>query len=476
MKILTVNERPMRRLIFVFLAMLFIVISGTFYFCRPRTSLNVVLISIDTLRPDHLGCYGYSWETSPTIDRLAEEGVLFENAFSSTTWTLPAHLALLTSLPDLVHGVMTEAFLLDQDRITLAEILKEQGYSTYGIFTGPLLLPRWGFGQGFDNYVDATLYDKSLDGPQMMNASERDRTTPEAMKNVELLLDKNGEKPFFLFLHLFDCHPDFVPPAPYDTMFDPDYTGNIHGVDIMNNPDIQRDMDPGDLNHLLALYDGEIRFVDEVGIAGLLGILKERGILEKTLIVITADHGEEFFEHGVFGHRQNLYDTTLQIPLIIWCPERIPAGMRIKNQVRIIDIMPTILDLLAAPQSPEGLGQSLIPLMNDQDGLKKERPLFAVLKDYKRYQEALRTEKYKMIRDYMREERMYIDLEEDPEEVRPSTDQNLPEFQEGMNRFFFIRLNLTSYSKTLPWNKITAPKMDPELIERLKSLGYIKDK
>lgn len=466
----------MNRLMVVFLTVSLIVIHGVFFSCRPRVHMNLVLVSIDTLRPDHLGCYGYNRETSPTIDRLAREGVLFENAFSSTTWTLPAHLALMTSLPDVVHGVLTEAFLLDQRRITLAEIMKENAYRTYGIFTGPFLLPRWGFDQGFDDYVDATLYDKSLDGPEMLNASERDRTTPEALRKIESLLDQNGDKPFFLFIHLFDPHPDFIPPSPYDAMFDPDYSGEIDGIDIMNNPDVHKGMASEDLDHLRALYDGEIRFVDEAGIAGLIKALTERGLIDKTLIVITSDHGEEFFEHGVFGHRQNLYDTTLRIPLIFWCPKRIPVGLVIKDQVRIIDIMPTILDLLGLPQSPEGLGQSLIPLMNEQDKETKDRPVFTVLKDYKCYQEALRKSNYKFIRDYMGEVRLYFDLERDPAEIQPLTDTTQQEFKNATNDFFSIRLNLTSYRKTLPWSNIKAPELDPKLIERLKSLGYIKDK
>lgn len=466
----------MRRLIIILLALLLIIASVVLYFFHSGPPLNVVLVSIDTLRPDHLGCYGYYRATSPTIDQLAQGGVRFENAFSSTTWTLPAHLALLTSLPDLVHIVLTEANLLDQRRITLAEIMKENKYRTYGIFTAPFLLPRWGFDQGFDDYIDATLYDKNLDGAEMLNASERDRTTPGAMEKIEELLDKNSDRPFLIFLHLFDVHPDFIPPPHYDTMFDPGYEGNIDGIDIMNNPAIHKDMALEDLDHLRALYDGEIRFVDEVGIAGLLNILTERGLIENTLIIITSDHGEEFFEHGVFGHRQNLYDTTLRIPLIFWCPKLLPAGLVVKNQVRIIDIMPTILDLLGLPQSPEGLGDSLVPLVNGKTKEMKDRPLFAELKAWKLYHEALRTDEFKIIRDYMKEQRLYFDLEKDPEEIRPLTDETHLEFKNAIDKFFSIRLNLTSFRKTLPWSNTTAPKLDPELIERLKSLGYIKDK
>jgi arylsulfatase A-like enzyme len=382
-------------------------------------------------------------------------------------------LALLTSLPDMVHGVLDESNLLDENRITLAEMMKENGYKTFGIFTGPFLLPRWGYGQGFDAYLDLTIFDRELDGAEMLNASERGRTTLGALKKAEELINQNSGKPFFLFLHLFDVHPDFDPPPPYDNMFDPDYRGSIHGIDIMNNPDIHKNMPSSDLDHLKALYDGEIRFIDEAGIAQLIDIIEENGVIDNTLIVITSDHGEEFFEHGVFGHRQNLFDTTLRIPLILWCPKLIPPGRVVKDQVRIIDIMPTILELIGLPQSPEGIGESLVSLFNGKG--KKKRPVFTTLKDWKVYLEALRTNEYKIIRDYMREERTYFDLLIDPEEIIPFTDQNKEEFKKAMDKFFSIRFNLSSLKKVLPWSHNVAPKIDPELLQRLKSLGYLKD-
>ncbi|MBN2245020.1 MAG: sulfatase [Candidatus Aminicenantes bacterium] len=465
-----------RQTAFLFIFILVSAMMLNFICCTSRLKkLNIILVSIDTLRPDHLGCYGYEKATSPTIDRLAKEGVCFKSAFSSTTWTLPAHLAMLTSLPDLVHGVVSEAFLLDEKRITLAEMLKKEGYKTYGVFTGPFLLPRWGFNQGFDKYIDATLYDKALEGAEMLNAAERGRTTPGAMEEVKTILETNKNHPFFLFLHLFDVHPDFDPPPPYDTLFDPDYSGDISGKDIMNNPKVNKDIPARDLEHLQALYDGEIRFVDEQGITRLIELLSDNKLLDNTLLVITSDHGEEFFEHGVFGHRQNLFDTTLRIPLIFWCPQLFAGGRIVDQQVRIIDIMPTILDLVGAPQSPEGLGKSLVSLIKGSKQDKFSASLFAEVQSTSWYLETLRTENFKFIRDYKQQNRYYYNLEQDRLELDPLTDQEDPSFMSAQEQYLSLRFALVSYKEKLPWNDSNkSPEMDAELRERLRSLGYIK--
>lgn len=463
-----------RQTVFLFILVLVFVVCFICCTDRPRR-LNSILVSIDTLRPDHLGCYGYERASSPTIDRLAGEGVCFKSAFSSTTWTLPAHLAMLTSLPDLVHGVVSEAFLLDEKRITLAEMLKKEGYKTYGVFTGPFLLPRWGFNQGFDKYIDATLYDKALEGAEMLNAAERGRTTPGAMEEVKTILESNKNHPFFLFLHLFDVHPDFDPPPPYDTLFDPDYQGDISGKNIMNNPQINKDMPERDLEHLQALYDGEIRYVDEHGIARLLDLLSENKLLENTLLIITSDHGEEFFEHGVFGHRQNLFDTTLRIPLIFWCPQLFAAGKTVERQVRIIDIMPTILDLIGLSQSPEGLGNSLVSLINGSEQKVNVASLFAEVQSSSWYLETLRTENFKFIRDYKQQKKFYYNLEQDRLELDPLTDEENPVFISAQEQYLSRRFILVSYKEKLPWGDSNkSPEMDAELKEKLKSLGYIK--
>ncbi len=446
------------------------------YFFWPQPKYNLVLVSIDTLRPDHLGSYGYGRDTSPELDRLAREGVRFQDAVSSTSWTLPAHMALMTSLPDPVHGVLWDDNRLDPNRTTLAELMKANGYRTGGIFTGPYLLPQFGFDQGFDDYIDCTLYDKKLKGMDVLVASERGRTTPGALDRAEKWLDQKPGKPFFLFLHLFDVHPDFDPPEPFHTMFDPDYQGKVTGKDVFHDPNIRPDMDPRDLDHLQALYDGEIRYVDTEGIKRLVEILKKRNLLERTLIVITSDHGEEFFEHGEFGHRKNLYDTTLRIPLIFRCPKLVPGDKIVSGQVRIIDIMPTILELLKIPQGSEELGSSLAPLWRKPGAAKAERNNFAELTSSSNnlHLESLRADGSKIVIDFLKNQGAWFDLKNDPGELHPVSDQNSAAFQTALKLFNRDRLVLRKCLEAIPWGKQEKLNLDPTTRDRLKSLGYTK--
>ena len=204
---------------------------------------NVVLISVDTLRPDHLGCYGYHRATSPRIDQLAAQGALFENTISSTSWTLPAHAAMLTSLADTVHGCTDTDKRLEGHHTTLAECLATVNYATAGFFSGPYLHPAFGFAQGFETYLDCTAYPtleararKDRDNLDMRLKSQQDITNPRVYEQVSLWLKQNHRRPFFLFVHMWDVHFDLIPPAPYDTMFDPNYTGTINGRNFFFNP------------------------------------------------------------------------------------------------------------------------------------------------------------------------------------------------------------------------------------------------
>lgn len=447
-------------------------LSGSwFYHSRKEAHPNVVLVSIDTLRPDHLGCYGYDRETSPATDRLAREGVRFATVASTTSWTLPAHHALLTSLPDQVHGVLMEKDRLDENRITIAEVFRENGYRTGGVFTAPYLMPRFGFDQGYEDYLDATIYDKKLTGRDELVASERGRTTTGALDKAQEWLDRDPGRPFFLFLHLFDVHPDFDPPAPYDKMFDPDYAGRVTGKDVFHNPDIRPDMDREDLQHLISLYDGEIRYVDDNGVGRLVRLLEERDLLDSTLIVVTSDHGEEFFEHGRFAHHKNLYDTSVLVPLIIRLPGGSPGRMVVDRMVSIIDIMPTILDIAGLPQSPEGLGRSLLPLIKGKDLSFSKAALELTGNSYR--MEGLRTDGYKIILRHMRKTVNYIDLAEDPGEHKGVTDPGRADFGRALDEFTAMDGMLRQYREGLKWGGDTSSDVDQETRERLESLGYI---
>jgi arylsulfatase A-like enzyme len=356
--------------------------------CAPPADerANVLWISLDTLRADHLSCYGYERPSSPEIDRLASEGALFEQAWSTTSWTLPAHVSMLTGLPVSAHGIcdhqlweyVDERFELHGTFVS--EDLRADGYATAGFYNWKYLEPQFGFGPGFDVWERTTHTVTSLPGVRERweaAIASRDAAALAAIKREHPELDPNHpstrrtlerardwldghvlrepRRPFFLFLHLFDVHDPYTPPETFAGSFaDLAYRGPIDGQNV-SAPDspVRLGMPPGDLAQLVALYDGEIAWVDaEIG--RLLARLTALGLEENTLVVLTADHGEEFFEHGRKLHRSSLLREQLQIPLILRFPGRIAAGLRLREPVDLVDLVPTVHALLGrAP--PAGL-------------------------------------------------------------------------------------------------------------------------
>lgn len=379
---------------------------------------NIVLISVDSLRADHLHCYGYSRPTSPTIDRLASEGALFEVVTSSSSWTLPAHAALFTALPDSAHGVDRGAKKLLAERRTLAEALQAAGYRTAGVWSGPLLDPRFGFGQGFDDYVSHAEHTEG-DWDAAVERSHQEVTGRQTLDKVDALLDSDSEAPFFLFVHLWDVHYDYIPPPPYDTLFDADYSGEVDGRDLVRYLGLGLgDLSKDDLRHLEALYDGEIAWADRQ-IATLLEKLETLGVAEETLVVVTSDHGEELFEHGSFGHKRKLFDESIRIPLVMRYPNRIEEGRRLVQSVGIVDVAPTLLELADAEPLPDVLGRSLVPLLDGREW-SRSSPLVSELVENPQTGEsllAIRSQKWKILLRPMSGGTVGLwDLKKDPHE------------------------------------------------------------
>ena len=369
---------------------------------------NVLLVSLDSVRGDFLGCYGHrarhaaGVSTSPELDRLAAAGIRMEDAYASSSWTLPSHVSLMTGEPELVHGVDTDLQALDASTPTLAEILERHGYQTAGVFSGPYLEPQWGFGRGFDRYRAAygpkvaaaarlaelaranggrsaakrsafRIYEK------VKNLSHRDVNSPQVTAAIldELERLRARPEPWFLFAHYFDPHYDYVPPPPYDTRFDPDYRGTITADDFLLNPRIStsdpndpdafvRRVSDRDLEHIRALYEGEIAWVD-AHVGQLLRRLDALDLARTTLVVVLSDHGDEFFEHGGIGHHRTLYEEVVRVPMILRLPGVLPAGTAVPGPVSLDDVLPTILDLLGIP-APEHLpSASFLPLVRGRD-------------------------------------------------------------------------------------------------------------
>jgi len=328
--------------------------------CERRSQpLNVVIIGVDTLRPDHLGCYGYDRNTSPGIDRFATQGVLFENVISHSPWTLPSFASIFTSLYPAQHGASALNSQLRTDQPTLAMMLLKKGYSTAAIINAPFLRPEFKLDRGFEFYdYKPPFADRLADG-----------TTADALAWI----DGHMGEPFFLFVHYFDPHLPYQPPAPYDTRFAPGYTGDLTASFDINlfpearatNFETMKAVPAEDWDYIRALYDGEIAFTDRA-VGELLAGLDRRNLRENTLIIFLSDHGEEFFEHEGFEHGHTLYDELIKVPLIVSLPRQVPENARLKEHVRLIDIAPTVLDFLGIEPASHMEGASLRPMITGE--------------------------------------------------------------------------------------------------------------
>ena len=435
---------------------------------------NVILISLDSCRADHLSSYGYQRPTTPNLDALAARGALFLNAYSSTSWTLPAHMALFTALPDSVHGVNANGRpALDPARVTLAQQFKAASYETAAFVSGPYLHAAFGFDRGFDRYVNCTSYPdlNPLLGPRRHSIHHRshvDVTNPRLFRAVEGWLETPHDPPFFLFIHVWDIHYDYIPPPPFDKRFDPDYQGLVTATDYEDSPAVHQGMDPRDLAHIVALYDGEIASTDEY-LGRLFKRVEDLGLAKRTLIVVTADHGEEFFEHGNKGHQKSLYDEVLHIPLIMRWPGRVPERVRVKEQARIIDIAPTLAALCGLPPNPEAVGVSLVDHLQ---GRARDLPAYAEL-EVGQHLRSIRMPTFKLIWDLVSDRQTLYDPVADPGETTVLA-SSAPIAAPAAKYLSDWSHYAQSLARSLPQTKGRgAAELPQEVVEKLKAIGYV---
>ena len=314
----------------------------------PRAR-NLVLISVDTLRPDHLGCYGHRRATSPTIDALAARGARFTDVTAAAPWTLPSHATMLTGLYPSRHGVKSHETRLAAETTTLAEEFQAAGYQTYAVVNSHNLgAPQFQLAQGFQRwqYVTETFEDKEK---RLRTGNLGPVVVDEAR---EFLSARDATKPFFLFLHFYDVHSDWTPKQEYRDAFVGPYDGKLDGgtQQLQGVRNRGEQLSERDLVFLRELYDAEIRTFDDV-LAGFLAWLGEQGLVDETLIVLTSDHGEEFQEHGSVLHGRTQYQELLAIPWILAGPG-VPAGLVLDTPVHGVDLAPTLRALLGvAPRA-----------------------------------------------------------------------------------------------------------------------------
>jgi len=406
-----------------------------FFFRVDRSKLNVILITIDTLRSDHLECYGYNKIKTPELNRLAEEGVRFAQVVASVPLTLPSHTSIMTGTYPLFHLVRDNGgYYVAEDYVTLAEVLKGRGYAT-GAFIGAFVLDsKWGLNQGFDYYYD----NFDLSKYRKVSLSTVQRRGDEVEKEAMEWIASNADSKFFAWIHLFDPHSPYTPPPPFDTLY------------------------PG------RPYDGEIAYVDML-IGELREFLAARELLEKTLLVVTSDHGEGLGEHRELLHGNFVYDTTLLVPLIIRFPKMGIKNLTIGEQVRLIDIMPTILDYLGISPSEEVQGVSLIPRIRKKN-LKLDLPAYSE-SYYTRIHfgwselKGIRTERYKFIEAPKPE---LYDIKEDPGELQNLYQEQKPIAEEMQKELAEIIKSHSAKGK----EKRAPVEIDAETERKLRALGY----
>lgn len=303
---------------------------------------GVVLVSIDTVRRDHVGAYGYGRPTTPRFDALAREGMLFEDAVSPSSWTLPAHLSMLTGVDPGRHGGVDMRHGFNRGMSTLPALLRAAGFATRAVTSHLYVSGVYGVDEGFEH----------LDFRQ-------DRKATEVADRAMDLLDRFGDRPFFVFLHLYDPHWHYDPPEWARRTFETSYGGTLTGLWQDFSRRDRASVTEADLAHLLALYDGEIRYADtEVG--RVLDHLAARGLDRSTMVVMTSDHGEEFLDHGSWEHQKTLYEEVVRVPLAIRAPGSAPAGRREPAQVSLLDVAPTVLAWAALPAPASMAGRSLL--------------------------------------------------------------------------------------------------------------------
>jgi choline-sulfatase len=400
---------------------------------------NVILITLDTTRADHLACYGYPDVKTPSLDSLASRGILFEQAATAAPLTLPAHCTIMTGMYPTYHGVRINGnTALNDEQTTIAEVLSARGYQC-GAFIGAFVLDgRWGLEQGFQHYDDQ--FD--LKKYKHLDLGAVQRPGNEVMDAALAWLDKAKDSPFFAWIHLYDPHTPYEPPEPYLSEYRP--------------------------RGLVGLYDGEIAFMD-AQIGRCLRWLEANGLDKTTILILVGDHGEGLGSHGEGTHGYFIYDYAVHVPLIIVAPVDGLGGARVSSQVRTVDIFPTLLEL-AGVSPPAGThGRSLLPMMfrpqKREAGFAYAESMAPNLQFGWSSLHSLRTTTYKYIETSKAE---LYDLSRDADEQTNLLGQ-YPDIVRGMKDRLDRLIEETGRGAPAP----QAANLDKETMERLSALGYI---
>ncbi|MFH2001735.1 MAG: sulfatase [Planctomycetota bacterium] len=449
----------------------------------PHKKPNFLLLVLDTSRADYFSCYGHEKRTTPHIDALAAEGMRYEAAFSTCFWTFPSHASLLTGLYPTEAGATSETLFLSNEVSTLAEQLRDAGYHTGAIVRNPWLSVERGFHQGFVDYHEAWRNDDGLHG---QDAGER----AAAEKAVAWLhARRREEKPFFLFVNLNIAHLPYAPPEEVRSRFLASERPQARVDELMQltggweHLAGESPLDDMDLQILKELYEADIACADLLA-SLLFDALKDQGLLDETVVIVTSDHGENIGEHGMIDHVFSLFDTTVRVPLIIRYPSRFPRGGVCGDLVSLIDVAPTVLDLCGALQPGEDTEPLRFSLCNAKREKRSaifaenDRPLNGIEllnRHFPRFDthaldhrmRMVRTARYKLIVHVMADMQLF-DLAADPSETR---DRSKEEKKARRNLYASVKAWTSQMKQRDPAQPFES--RDSENLQKLRELGYM---
>ncbi|MGB3562196.1 MAG: sulfatase [Thermoanaerobaculia bacterium] len=430
--------------------------------CSVERPQGVVLIVVDTLRADHLGVYGYSRDTSSQLERWAEEGMVFERAMSTSPWTLPTFGSILTGRLPTGHGVgyrgagevRPKSTRLDQTIPTLAEELQQAGFATAAIINNPWLKPRFGLDRGFDTY------------DYQAASNKRRRRADKIVDLATSWIDDHRDQPFFLLVHLFDPHMTYDPPPAVRGRFTGPFEDRFSLPVFAPQKIRARASEVGEeeRSFITAAYDEEIAFVDQELNRFFEGLV-ERGLFQQLLVILTADHGEELWDHESFEHGHTVYQELLHVPLVVWGPA-VESG-REALPVSVIDIPPTVLEAVGVSGESNPLSRSLWSRLTRRDRLEP-RPLVAEGVLYGSERKTIIEWPRKLELDVASESIRLFDLESDPGE---RTDLSPSEMAAARRLEERLRSILEAARSDEAPEEI---ELDEETLEELRSLGYIE--